>query len=81
MVVAGIAVGACALLFAAGLIAPQLSKKPQYRLDKLLSKGAGRASKAPGRLGKWMARPFAKSQKAANKSAGAGRKTRFKLPF
>ena len=81
MVIAGIAVGACVLLFVGGLVAPQLSKKPQYRLDRLLSKGAGKASKAPGRLGKWMAEPFGKSEKAANKSAGAGRKTRFKLPF
>ena len=81
MIVVGIAVVACVVLFVTGFLAPQLSKKPQYRIDRLLSKGIGKAGKAPGRLGKWLAQPFGKSEKATNKSARAGRKARFKLPF
>ncbi len=81
MFVVGIALVACVLLFLAGFLAPQLSKKPQYRIDKVLAKAAGKASKAPGPLRKVIAQPFGKSQKATNKSARAGRKTRFKLPF
>lgn len=81
MFVFGIALVACVLLFVAGFLAPQLSKKPQYRIDKVFAKAAGKASKAPGPLKKAIAQPFGKSQKATNKSARAGRKTRFKLPF
>jgi hypothetical protein len=81
MFVAGIALAACVLLFLAGLVAPQFSKKPQYRIDKMLSKAVGKAGKAPGRTTKWIAQVLGKSQKATNKSARAGRKTRFKLPF
>ena len=76
-----IALMACVLLFVAGFIAPQLSKKPQYRIDKLLAKATGKATNAPGPLRKVIAKPFGKSEKATNKSASAGRKARFKLPF
>ena len=41
----------------------------------------GEAGRAPGRIGKWLAKPFGNSERATNKSARAGRKTRSKLPF
>ena len=81
MFVFGIALVACVLLFVAGFLAPKLSKKPQYRIDKVFAKAAGKASKAPRPVKKAIAQPFGKSEKVTNKSARAGRKTRFKLPF
>ena len=42
---------------------------------------SGPPGKAPGRLGRWLQKPFGKSRKAVHKSGSAGRRTRFKLPF
>jgi len=81
MIVFLIALLTCVILFVAAFLPPQLSRKPQYRIDKLLAKAAGKASHAPGPLRKLIAQPFGKSEKVTNKSARAGRKTRFKLPF
>ena len=72
---------ACVVLFVTGLAAPGRSRKAQRAVDMKLDTLQGEAGRAPGRLGKWLARPFAKSEKATNKSARAGRKTRFNLPF
>ena len=52
MIVFLIALVACVMLFVGGLLAPQLSKKPQYWIDKLLAKAAGTTSHAPGPLRK-----------------------------
>jgi hypothetical protein len=38
-------------------------------------------SKAPGKLGKWMSKPFNSSQRAISKSGSTGRKGRGKMPF
>src|SRR5205823_6162185 len=62
VIVAGIAVVACVILFAAGFLAPTLSKKPQYRVDKLLAKAAGGATKAPRSLRKLISQPVGKSE-------------------
>jgi hypothetical protein len=43
--------------------------------------GARGGSKAPGKLGKWFAKPFQTSQKAVNRSAEGGRRGRGKLPL
>ncbi|MDX6487928.1 MAG: hypothetical protein QOK13_543 [Gaiellaceae bacterium] len=72
---------ACVVLFVIGVVAPERSRKAQRAVDKKLDLLEGEAGRAPGRIGKWLAKPFGKSQKATNKSARAGRKTRFKLPF
>ena len=81
MAVAGIVVAAVLVLFVLGLLAPRLSKKAQGKLDTKLEDAAREALKAPGRFGRWLAEPFLESEKAADKSSSAGRKTRFKLPF
>ena len=80
MFVAAIA-GVCVLLFVAGLVAPRLSFWPQRGIARSLTKGAERAGQAPGRAGRWAAKPFQKSRKATDKSAEAGRKSRGKLPL
>jgi hypothetical protein len=81
VVAAGLIVVAVVVLFLLGFVAPHLSEKEQYRLDKLLVKGAGEARHVPGKVGDWLAKPFTTSRKAADKSSTTGRKVRWKLPF
>lgn len=81
IVLIGIGGLACAVLFALGLVAPGKSRTAQNQVGKRLEEARGELQKAPGRLGKWLTKPFGKSQQATNKSARAGRKTRLKLPF
>src|SRR2546423_114903 len=50
-------------------------------IDRALQDAAGTAVEAPGHAGTWLAKPFRRSRKAADKSSKAGRKTRFKLPL
>jgi hypothetical protein len=70
---------ACVVLFVIGAVAPGRSRKAQRAVDMKLEALQGEAG-AGGRQ-EGSARPFAKSEKATNKSARAGRKTRFKLPL
>jgi hypothetical protein len=71
----------CILLAILAFLAPRLSRGPQRAADKTFGAGARGASHAPGKLGRWLAKPFTKSQRAADKSAAAGRKGRAKLPL
>jgi len=71
----------CVVLLVLGFLVPRLSTKPQQGVDKALGSGARGASHAPGRLGRWLSKPFSTSRKAADKSASAGRRGRGKLPF
>ena len=73
-------VAICVLLLILGFLAPRLSTKPQRGVNKTFSTGGNVAGKAPGGLGKWLRKPFDTSNKAANKSAAAGRKGRSKMP-
>ena len=50
--------------------------KPQRGVNKTFGAGGNVAGKAPGPLGSWLRKPFDTSNKAANKSAAAGRKGR-----
>ncbi|MGW0468893.1 DUF6411 family protein [Streptomyces sp. NPDC003027] len=80
MVVA-VVVGVCVLLFILGLLVPKLSHGPQKGAQKSLGVGARGADKAPGFLGRWLSKPFHSSNRAAGRSARAGRKGRSRLPF
>jgi hypothetical protein len=73
-------VAICILLLILGFLAPRLSTKPQRGVNKTFSTGGNVAGKAPGPLGRWFRKPFDTSNKAANKSAAAGRKGRSKTP-
>jgi hypothetical protein len=73
--------GVCVLLFVVALVAPRLSWWPQEGIASSLTKGSQWAGQAPGRAGRWAAKPFQKSRTATDKSAQAGRKSRGKLPF
>ncbi len=74
-------VGVCVLLFVIGLVAPRLSFWPQKGVAKTMTKGSEWAGQAPGRAGRWAAKPFQTSRKATDKSTQAGRKSRGKLPL
>jgi uncharacterized protein DUF6411 len=70
----------CIILLILAFLAPRLSSKPQRGVNKTFGTGGNVAGKAPGPLGRWFRKPFDTSNKAANKSAAAGRKGRSKTP-
>jgi Family of unknown function (DUF6411) len=74
-------VAVCVVLLILGFLVPRLSSHPQHGVDKALGGGQRGASHAPGRLGRWLQKPFSSSQRAADKSAATGRRGRGKLPF
>lgn len=71
----------CILVFVVAVLAPRLSTYLERGGDKPLSVGQKTASKAPGRLGRWLQKPFGTSRKAVHKSGSAGRRGRSKLPL
>jgi len=79
MLIAGVIV-LCVLLFVLAILAPRLSRHPERASKRAFGLGGRGASKAPGKLGEWLAKPFHKSSKAAGKSAEAGRDVRDKMP-
>lgn len=80
MLIGGI-IAVCIVLLILAFLLPRLSSGPQKGVDKTLGVGQSGASKAPGKLGHWLQKPFGTSRKATNKSANAGRKGRGKLPL
>ena len=80
MLIAGI-IAVCILLLVLGFLLPRLSRGPQRGVDATLGVGQRAGGKAPGPLGKLFSKSFGTSRKATNKSAGAGRKGRGKLPL
>ena len=79
MLIAAIA-GICVLLLVLGFLVPRLSRGPQKGVDKTLTAGQSAGAKAPGKLGRWLQKPFSSSRKAADKSASTGRRARGKTP-
>ncbi|WP_163509741.1 DUF6411 family protein [Fodinicola acaciae] len=79
MVVLAIVVGVCVLLLIAGLLAPRLSRRLQRGTDRTLGFGAWISHHAPGKLGRWLARPWQLSRRAADRSAETGREGRREL--
>ena len=74
-------VGFCILLLILAFLAPRLSRHPERGGQKVLGLGTRGAGKAPGRLGRWLSKPFTTSQKAVSKSGSAGRRGRSKMPL
>jgi hypothetical protein len=79
--VIGVIIAVCVLLLLLAFLAPRLSRKPQHGVDRALASGGNAASKAPGRLGRWLRKPFSSSERAADKSAALGRRGRHKMPL
>ena len=75
-----IIIGVCVVLLVLAFLLPRLSRYPQRGVDRTLGLGQSAASKGPGRLGRWLQKPFGMSRRATNKSARKGREARGKLP-
>ena len=80
MLIAGIA-AVCVVLLILGFLLPRLSRYPQQGVDRGLGAGQRAGGKAPGRLGRWLQKPFGISRRATNESASQGRRGRSKLPL
>jgi hypothetical protein len=80
MLIAGV-LALCVVLAVLAFVAPRLSRHPQRGASRAFGLGARGGSKAPGKLGRWLAKPFRTSQKAVNRSAEGGRRGRGKLPL
>jgi hypothetical protein len=76
-----IVAGICVLLLILAFLAPRLSRHPQRGVSKAFGAGSRAAGHAPGPLGRWLRKPFDGSNRAANRSASAGRQGRSKLPL
>jgi hypothetical protein len=76
-----IVVGICIVLAILAFVAPRLSRHPQRGVQKTYSAGGQAAGKAPGRLGRWLRKPFDSANKWTGKSAAAGRRGRGKMPL
>jgi len=77
--VIGAVIGFCVLLFIFAFLFPRLSQGPERGGQKAMGTGSRGASKAPGKLGTWLSKPFQKSSKAISKSGSAGRRGRSKV--
>lgn len=80
MIIAAV-IGFCLLICVLAFLAPRLSRGPERAGRGAMSAGSRGASKAPGKLGHWLAKPFQTSSKAVTRSGSAGRRGRSKLPF
>jgi len=74
-------IGFCILLLILAFLFPKLSRHPERGGQKVLGVGTSTTSKAPGKLGRWLSKPFTSSQKAVSKSGSAGRRGRDKMPM
>ena len=80
MTIAAIAVF-CVLILILAFLFPRLSRGPERGGQKVIGAPTKATSKAPGKLGHWLSKPFTSGQKAVGKSGSAGRKGRGKLPL
>ena len=71
----------CILILVLAFLAPRLSRRPERGGQRVLGFGGREAGKAPGKLGRWLRKPFQTSQKAVSKSGSTGRKARGKMPL
>jgi uncharacterized protein DUF6411 len=74
-------VGFCVLILILAFLFPRLSRHPERGGRRVLGFGSRGAGKAPGRLGRWLSKPFTSGQRAVTKSGSAGRRGRSKMPL
>jgi hypothetical protein len=75
----GTVIAFCVVLLILAFLFPRLSRHPERGGQKVMSTGSRGASKAPGKLGQWLTKPFNKSSRAISKSGSAGRRGRSKV--
>jgi hypothetical protein len=68
----------CVVLAILAFLVPRLSRYPERGVERTYSAGGNTAGKAPGKLGRWLRKPFDSANKATRKSASAGRRGRAK---
>jgi hypothetical protein len=71
----------CVLILILAFLFPRLSRGPERGGEKVLGAPTKATSKAPGKLGRWLSKPFSSGVKAVSKSGSAGRKGRGKMPL
>jgi Family of unknown function (DUF6411) len=76
-----IVAGFCVLLLILAFLLPRLSRGPERGGSRVAGAPTKATSRAPGKLGHWLSKPFRTSQRAIHKSGSTGRKGRSKLPF
>ena len=77
--VIGAVIAFCVLLLILAFLFPRLSRYPERGGEKAAGTGGRVAGKAPGKLGRWLSKPFHTSSRAMAKSASAGRRGRRKI--
>jgi hypothetical protein len=77
----GAVIAICIILAILGFLVPRLSEHARRGADKGFSTGARAGSKAPGPIGRLLAKSFGKSRRAADESHSAGKKARSKSPL
>ncbi len=80
MLIAGV-IAFCVLILILAFVLPRLSRHPERAGRATMNLGARGASKAPGKAGYWLQKPFGKASRAITKSGQAGRRGRGKLPL
>ena len=71
----------CIVLLVLAFLAPRISRYFQRAGDKPLQLGERGAGEAPGKLGRWLQKPFENARRAVRKSGSKGREGRAKSPF
>ncbi len=71
----------CVVLFLLALALPLLSRRVQRPVSRSMGAGARAGRKLPGPAGKVASKSMGSSRNAVDKSAGAGRRLRGRLPF
>jgi Family of unknown function (DUF6411) len=74
-----VVIAICIVLAILAFLAPRLSRYPERGVERTYGAGGRAAGKAPGRLGRWLRKPFDSANGATSKSARAGRRGRAKL--
>jgi hypothetical protein len=75
----GAVIAFCVLVFVVALVWPRMSGRLESAGTRPLGAGGRAAGKAPGPLGRWLRKPFSKSQRAIHKSGSEGRQAHEKL--
>ena len=77
--VIGAVIAFCILILILAFLFPRLSRYPERGGQKVVGTGGRAAGRAPGKLGRWLSKPFSTSSRAISKSGRAGRRGRAKI--
>ena len=77
--VIGAIIAFCILLLILAFLFPRMSRYPERGGQKVVGTGGRAAGHAPGKLGRWLSKPFSTSSRAMSKSGRTGRRARAKV--